>query len=142
MIATSEDILHGQTRLVKQYGLEQRFIPGAHLNVANYVEFVEEMGKNPEKIINMVIRAVEDPIKRGAGALMVGPASLSPFLSEHGIREVNGVPFVDGVAAVIKMAEMLVDLKNMGVVRSKQGLDISPVSKEELIEARKFYGVG
>ena len=72
---------------------------------------------------------------------MVGPASLSPFLSEHGIREVNGVPFVDGVAAVIKMAEMLVDLKNMGVVRSKQGLDISPVSKEELIEARRFYGV-
>ena len=47
---------------------------------------------------------------------------------------------VDGVAVVIKTAEMLVDLKNMGIMRTKKGLDVSPVSKEELLAARKIYG--
>jgi len=141
VIASGDAILHGQTRLVKQYGLEQRFVPGAHLGIENTLQFVEEMGKNPKGIINKFTEIASKPIKQGAGALVPGFGALTSFLSEHGIREIDGVPIVDGVAVVIKTAEMLVDLKNMGIMRGKKGLDISPVSKEELMAARKLYGI-
>ncbi len=47
----------------------------------------------------------------------------------------NGVPIVDIIAVVIKTAEMLVDLKQLGVERARKYL-----SKEEIIAARKLYG--
>ena len=140
-IASGKAILLGQTRLAKQYGLEQRFVPGAHIGIENQLQFVDDMAKNPKKIINMLTETAKKPIERGAGALVPGFGGLSVFMAEHGMREIDSVPIVDGVAVVIKTAEMLVDLKNMGIMRSKKGLDISPVSKEELLAARKIYGI-
>ena len=141
LIATGEAILNRQTRLVKQYGLEQRFVPGAHIGTENTIQYVDDMAKNPGEIINKVTGTARKLIEQGAGALVPGFGGLTSFLAEHGIRDIDGVPIVDGVAVVIKTAEMLVDLKNMGIMRTKKGLDVSPVSKEELIAARKIYGL-
>ncbi len=54
------------------------------------------------------------------------------------MEEIDGVPVLDNQAAAIKMAEMLVDLKKLGIGRSKKS---SGPSKEEIIAGRKLYGV-
>ncbi|MFC1981653.1 aspartate/glutamate racemase family protein, partial [Chloroflexota bacterium] len=141
LIAATETVLRGQTRLVENYGLGQRFVPGAHLGVQSSLALVEEMRKNPSGVIRMVNETASKPIEQGAGALVPGFGGLMSFLSEHSITEIDGVPVVDGVSVVIKMAEMLVDLKKMGIKRGKKGLGIPPTSKGELIAARKLYGV-
>jgi len=140
-IASSEAILRAQTKLIGNYGLIQRLVPGVHLNVASLVGIVDEMNNNPKKVIAMVTEKAAQPIGEGAGALVVGPGTLDAFLTQQGVREIDGVPIVDGVAATIKTAEILVDFKKMGIKRGKKGLGISPVSKEELLAARRVYGI-
>ncbi len=141
VIASDGALLRRQTRLVESYGLGQRFVPGAHLSKTNQLELVNEMGKNPKSVIEMITKAASKPIEQGAGALVPGFGAITSFLADQGIREIEGVPIVDGIAVVIKTAEMLVDLSKMGIKRGKKGLDISPVAKAELMAARKFYGV-
>ena len=44
--------------------------------------------------------------------------------------EVDGAPIIDGLAAVVKTAEMLVDLKAVGIERSRTGLFVAPNDEE------------
>ncbi len=141
VIASDEALLRRQTRLVEGYGLAQRFVTGAHLNRPNQLELVNDMGKNPKSVINLILKTASKPIEQGAGAFVFGFGAVNSFLAAQGIRDIEGIPIVDGLAVVIKTAEMLVDLKKMGIKRGKKGMDISPVPKSDLIAARKFYGV-
>ncbi len=140
VIASSPLLLRRQTRLVESYGLAQRFVPGDCLQGMTLVEIIAQMGKNPAGVIDLVRKAAAKPIAAGAGALVPGFGAITSFLADQGIRDIDGVPIVDGVAVVIKTAEMLVDLHRMGIKRSKRGLDVSPATKEELMAARKLYG--
>ena len=47
------------------------------------------------------------------------------------MREIDGIPILDACGAALEFGEFMVDLKNMGIVRSENGLFIKP-SKEEL----------
>ena len=62
------------------------------------------------------------------------------ILEDYEVREINGVPVLNGPAVVIKMAEMLVDLKSIGIERSNRGMYTRP-SKEELTQARELFGM-
>lgn len=139
-IAPSQAILHHQTRLAESYSLGPRLVPGAYMG-RPLLDIVTDMDKNPKGLVEAIRKAASGPIERGAGALVPGFGGLTSFLADQGVADIDGVPIVDGVAVVVKMAEMLVDLKKMGIKRGKKGLDISPVSKADLLAARKMYGV-
>jgi hypothetical protein len=47
---------------------------------------------------------------------------------------------VDIIASVVKTSETLVDLKKMGIKRSRKGVS-SDVAKEDLIAARRLYKI-
>ena len=78
--------------------------------------------------------------KHGADMLISTSGILTMILATHGITEIEGVPFLDSVGVAIKTAELLVDLKKMGVDRVRRGL-FTPLSKEELSDVRKLYNV-
>ena len=59
---------------------------------------------------------------------------LSMFLAKNGVREVEGLHVMDVIATVIKVAELLVDLKNIGIDRA--GI-YAPVKREDLSAFRK-----
>jgi hypothetical protein len=59
-------------------------------------------------------------------------------LVDSGVRDVDGVPILDNVGVVVKMAELLTDLKEMGVTRSKKGF-YAALSKQELTDIRRLY---
>ena len=48
------------------------------------------------------------------------------FLVDQYALEVDGAPIIAGLAAVVKTAEMLVDLKGIGIERSRTGLFVAP----------------
>lgn len=78
----------------------------------------------------------------GADVLIGGSMPLSVFLARHGVSRVDDVPVVDGLAATIKMAEMMVDLKkNSGLTVSRHGWHNAAPPAKRIGEVMEFYRV-
>ena len=114
-------------------------MPGVHVDTP-ILELVELLGKDPQRSLDMFTEAAREVIARGAGAIIPAFGAWGSFLGQRNIHDIDGAPIVDMTAVVIKTAEMLVDLQNLGIKRSRRGV-YSHASKEELIAARKLYGV-
>jgi len=131
--------LQRKEELVREYGLGSRCSPGAHMGTDNFV-IVEMIDKDPQRFIDMFMKCARECIANGAGSLVPGFGAIGSFLGQRGIHEVDGVPIIDIVAVVIKTAEMLVDLRQLGMQPSRAAM-FNYASKAELMEARKTYGV-
>ena len=103
-------------------------------------EIVELIAKDPERFIAMFMKCARECIANGAGSLVPGFGAIGSFLGQRGIHEVDGVPIIDIVAVVIKTAEMLVDLRSLGMKPSRVAM-FNYATKAELMAARKTYGV-
>ena len=140
LIAPNELVLRGAEELIKFYGFQERYVAGAWFSEAGYpFEFVEGI-KKPKPLIEAFAEAARGVIKNGADILIPGSATTSGLLTDQGVREIDGVPILDVHGTLIKMAELMVDMRNVGIARSKKGLYFAP-SKEELTETRKLFGV-
>lgn len=62
------------------------------------------------------------------------------ILAKHNIREIEGIPVLEGGGALIKTTELLVDLSKMGIHRSRLG-PYTPIPEQDLIAMRKIYGL-
>jgi allantoin racemase len=92
--------------------------------------FQMTFGGEADKLIELLTGEMKKAVKEdGAEALFVSCIVTSALVSEKGIREVAGAPVIDILAASLKMAEALVDLKRVygiGVNRSSIYLSPSP----------------
>lgn len=138
VIWTGESSLKAGAANVKRYGLEERYVPGINISVT-HMELLDAFENNPQKVISKVKDAAKSLADQGAGIVIPGFGGLSSFLAEQGVHEVDGVPILDTQAAVIKTAETLVDLKELGISRSTR-VPYHP-SKKDLNEMRKLYGI-
>jgi allantoin racemase len=127
--------LRGIEENIRSYGLEERSVPGVHLSAASSLDLAQSYTSNPRAVIDAVTEIAKKPIAGGADILIPGHGAFSLFLAEQGIREIDGVPVLDNTAVVLKMAELMVDFKNMGITRSRKG-----IYPEELIAVTKLYG--
>ena len=65
---------------------------------------------------------------------------LNMVLVSAGFRDIDGIPILDTAGASLKTAELMVDLKQIGIGRSKKGF-YNALSREALASVRKSYGV-
>ncbi len=114
---------------VKQYGLSERMTPGAYLDLSH--KDFNAMYENPKPYLDALVEKGRRVVEQGAEIILVSGNPTNLFLFDHGVREIDGVPILDACGAVLKFGEFMVDLKNMGIIRSQNGLFIRP-SKEEL----------
>ena len=82
--------------------------------------------------------AARAAMARAAAAFLVAGNPLNMFLVDQDALEVDGAPIIDGLAAVVKTAEMLVDLKAVGIERSRTGLFVAP-NDEEFYKLRDAF---
>jgi len=122
--------------LAKRYGLASRMTAGESLDLT-YDDF-PRMYDDPPAYLDRFRDAARAAIEGGAGAFLVAGNPLNMFLVEQGLGEVDGVPVVDGLAATVKTAEMLVDLKAVGIDRSRAGLFAAPAN-EDLAKLRALF---
>lgn len=132
--------LQSATAIIKRYGLQDHTVPGAHLGYSQ-TDLIETFRDNPKKIIGEIREAAQGPIAAGASLLVPGFAAINVFLGEHGVRDIDGVPILDCQAVAIKQAEMLVDLRRLGMPKPGKGPEFS-VAKKDIETARKIYGIG
>ena len=62
---------------------------------------------------------------------------INMILGKHGITEIGGVPVLEGNGALVKVAELMVDLARIGIKRSK--LAFPPITRDELADTKKTF---
>jgi Asp/Glu/hydantoin racemase len=124
---------------VKRYGLEERFVPSGAFDMN--IEDVAYGGfKDPGPLLQKFKKVAREAAERGADMLIPNYGCLAMVLVDHGITEVEGVPVLDVIGTVIKAAEFMVDLKNIGVERVNRGF-YGRLPKDELAAIRELYSV-
>ena len=69
-------------------------------------------GKEQDKFVDLMTQEMTRAIKEdGAEVLIAGCTVAATVLTMQGVYKVDGAPIIDVIAAEIKMAEIMVDLK-------------------------------
>ena len=86
--------------------------------------------------------ALRGLIAQGADVIIPGEAPLCVLLASQRITDIDGVPVMDSLAAWIKDAEKLVDLRRQSGIRASiRGYFHEPPQRERLKELAHFYGL-
>lgn len=102
---------------IREYGLGDKLA-----SVRCHPEFIEQPSfelmfggeEGQKKFIELATAEMSRAVKEdGAEALILGCIISSTVLKMHGVYEIDGAPVIDSVAAEIKMAEILVDLRRV-----------------------------
>jgi Asp/Glu/hydantoin racemase len=139
VIYNDEAAMQPIAELVKRYDLQGRALPGVCLHCP-HGDFVARCESEPQRMLEEITAAARQAIKQGADILLTEFAAASLFLAEQGVRHIDGIPVLDSQAAVIKVAEMKVDFRRLGLPKSGRR-PMHSVTAEDIHNARRIYGV-
>jgi len=124
--------------LVQRYGLQNRFIEcnSFHRPIREILKAFED----PEVFLRPALEVAREAKEKGVCMFINGEGIFNMIIAKHDIRQIEGIPVLEGGGALIKMTEMMVDLKNIGIERSQLGL-YTPIPKEDLASMCKLYGI-
>lgn len=119
IITTQEHLCEGYRQQVERYGLRDKF-----LNKNYYFKIPEEelalAMKNPQPIVERFRVVAEKAVSDGASVIIPAPGLLPPLIYKAGLTEINGATIIDSNSAVVKFAELFVDLKKIGMDISRR----------------------
>jgi Asp/Glu/hydantoin racemase len=125
---------------VRRCGLEARFA-GARDVGFRFTDVLAAYAE-PAGLIERFRAAARALLAQGADVIIPGEAPLCVLLASQGVGEVDGAPVLDALAAWVKTAEMLVDLRTQSGIRgSRRGYFHEPPNRERLRELASFYGL-
>ncbi len=102
------------------YGLRARAAPT--VLVETEYEIVARGFEEPEPLVAAFERAAQRALESGADVLIPGQMVLAEILWQQGVRRTGGAPVVDALAAALKSAELLAELRrDSGVWHSRRG---------------------
>ncbi len=138
VVTTEPYIAEKYRQMIVGYGL-------SHKHLRNYVFNVPEGEvikalNDPEPIAKKFQSAAEQAVADGASVIIPVPAPIfQAFYRANGPMNIGGAIILDPVAVLVKTAEMLVDLKKVGMeVSRKPGIFASP-GKELLQQTFTTY---
>ena len=125
------------TELVRRYRLQDRLIPCDSFGISG--EDLPKGFDDPELVLKPAREVAKDAAKKGVCMFVVAEGVINMILAKHNVTHLEGIPVLEGGGALIKVTEMLVDLKKIGIEASRLGL-YTPLPKEDLSNLRKLYG--
>lgn len=139
ILCHDDPLMNRIVELVKRYGLKDRFIQCDTFHI--YVTEIVKALDDPEIFLKPARRIAREAKAKGVCMFINGEGIFNPIVAKHKIREIEGIPVLEGGGALIKMTEMLVDMKQLGIGdRSKLGLYM-PVPEDDLKTILKIYGI-
>lgn len=119
-IVTSEPFIAERYRqMIIRYGLQQKHLRGPYVFQISEAEMVKAL-KEPEPVAKKFKAVAQKAVGDGASVLIPVPAFVSQlFYETERLTNVDGATILDPVAVVVKIAEMLVDLKKIGIEVSR-----------------------
>jgi allantoin racemase len=124
----------------QRIGLASRF-GGAHFVGFTFNDVLKAYDQ-PAALLERFREAARTLIRQGVDVIIPGEAPLCLLLARNGISRVDDVPVIDSLAATIKMAESMADLrKTCGIYPSRTGYYMSRPPRERVKELLEFYGI-
>ncbi|MGV6874306.1 aspartate/glutamate racemase family protein [Pseudochelatococcus sp. B33] len=81
-------------------------------------------------------------LDKGAEVLLPAGGSLMAIIEGAGVTEVDGAPILNGIRALLKTAEMAVQLRRIGGHFTSKRMTYAPPSGKLLADVRAAYGSG
>jgi allantoin racemase len=141
-IVANEKFTVDMENTIERYGLRSRAIdykPVRHLTLT-YDTIQGCCYDNYAPLITDFESIARTCIADGAEVIIAGGGIFSLLLTQGGVREIDGVPYLDPFIICLKTAEMAVDLHKAGIpVKSRERLYLTP-PQSTIEQALKFFG--
>ncbi|HEX4927699.1 MAG TPA: aspartate/glutamate racemase family protein [Burkholderiales bacterium] len=122
---------------VRRLGLERRALPTALLD-ASFGDVGQALA-DPKPLLERFTAKARQLIAQGAQALIPGQLYLSEAIARAGLSRIDEVPIVDGLAATVKMAEVMADLKRFGISVARRGYLHARPPDDMVAQARALH---
>jgi len=122
----------------RKYGYGDRMTAGASVELTP--KELSVAFSDPEPVIALLEGQAKKIADQGANIMITAGNPITMLLIDNGRMELAGVRVLDSQGTLVKMAEFMVDLHQLGVTRDGMG-EFAPQPKEVLAMTRKLYGV-
>ena len=134
------DMQHRHEENARIYGLGERIRPWGHVPVTAK-EMQDALAGRADVVLKAFYEAARKVIADGANVIIPNEGPTNEVLYHQGIYEVDGVPIIDSNGLVIKMAELMVDMRQMsGMHSSRKGYYFAKPPTEMVDHMMKLYG--
>ena len=129
---------------IKLQGLESRMVSVEMMSVERPGVFDEALANTETRslIAAQFTETSRLALAKGAEVLIPAGGSLMAVLTEAGLFQVEGAPVLNGIMALIKTAEMAVQMKQLTGSFTSKRLMYAPPSGKLLDDVRAAYGDG
>jgi len=123
---------------IRKLGLAGRALPTA-LMEADFADVAKGL-EGSGSLVAAFCDAARRLIAQGAEAIIPGQLYLSEAIARAGLTRIDEVPIVDGLAATLKMAEAMADLKRLGIGVTRRGYTHARPDPAMVEHARRMHG--
>lgn len=104
---------------VERYGLSSKYLQGPYIYPASEEEIAVAL-KDPQPLMEKFKAVAERAVADGASVIIPGPAFLGTLAYRAGVNKIQNALVLDTISVAVKTAEMLVDLKKIGIEPSRR----------------------
>jgi Asp/Glu/hydantoin racemase len=105
-------------RLADRYGVASRYLQGPYIYAASEDEIAISL-KDPQPLMEKYIKVAEKAVADGASVIIPAPAFITTLAYRSGWTKIKDALVLDTISVAVKTAEMLVDLKKIGIEPSR-----------------------
>jgi Asp/Glu/hydantoin racemase len=125
---------------VRRYGLGSRLAGVRHVGFG--FNDVARGFAQPAEIVERFCAAAREMARLGADVIIPGEAVLCVLLASQRLARVDNVTVIDALAATVKMAELMVELRRVaGVEMSRANYFTDQPPAARVLELLRFYGL-
>jgi allantoin racemase len=129
---------------VDRYGLSSKYLQGPYIYPASEEEIALAL-KDPKPLMEKFKTVAEKAIEDGASVIIPNPAFIATLVHRSGLTKIQDALVLDTISVAVKTAEMLVDLKKIGIEPSRRiGVYAKPdkeLRKETFESFRKVFRI-
>jgi Asp/Glu/hydantoin racemase len=125
-------------RQVEKYGLAGKYLPGPYFYKASEAELSSAL-VNPGPVIDKYKEVAQKAIADGVSVIILNPAFIAALAYKTGWTKEQDAVILNPITAVVKTAEMMVDLKKLGFEPSRQIGVYAFMDKDKRDEAIKQF---
>ena len=123
---------------IKRLGLSERALPTMRMERTTFGDVANGL-EDATAIVESFTQTARKAIALGAEAIIPGQLYLSEAIVRAGVTRIDEAPIVDGLAAVVKMAEVMADFRKLGITVTRRGYQHAQPPREVLEHALKFH---
>jgi len=146
LVAVNEKGAQRNIEKIEGYGLRDRLVAINRMQMNRTLDlnrgFTDRRAR--DRIVQQFLEAANANVEAGAEVVISSGGVVMALLAEAGVYQADrGTPILNGIVALVKMAEMSVKLNRiMGGTFVSKRLAYAPPGLDQINEIRKYYGAG